>query len=128
MFHQALAATLFSVRAQSPSFSPLLQLPNRSETAGEGVPIAPQNLKKSFLYFIKSSWGKTPKPPICSLRCSRCWKKFGRPAVPPGASSDTAQRASPEPVSQPVVAVAEPPRNRRDSCVHPSVIAVSRGA
>nr|DAT47740.1 MAG TPA: hypothetical protein [Bacteriophage sp.]DAT73733.1 MAG TPA: hypothetical protein [Caudoviricetes sp.] len=35
---------MFSVRAQSPSLAPLLQLPNRSETAGEGVPIAPQDL------------------------------------------------------------------------------------
>lgn len=46
MFQFAFVATLFKFRARGPSFSPLLQLPNRRATAqGDAVP------SPSFIHF-----------------------------------------------------------------------------
>ena len=74
MFQFALAAELFQFRARGPSIRPLLQFPNRRQTA-EKVPSLPPVI--SFYSFIKHKllWGNCCAPPAPLNGCADRWQQ-----------------------------------------------------
>lgn len=110
MFQFVFEATLFQLRARTPSCAPLLQLPNRSATERQRRMPAPLMIC-NFL-FRGNCASHTPEPPNALTRGS-ILKKEGEPEVPVRIRGDVVPAARANTVRRTVVAVAEPKRHGR---------------
>lgn len=139
MFQLAFVAVLFTFRYRPPSFSPLLQLPNRRATAGGTAPphspvrfrlsVSDHAGRRPGLHGGVAPCGAPPYPPGGRLhRHAHRWqKKQGRAEVPAGSRGCVAHSQKPAPSIQPVAASAEPKGHCRDLHVLPQAVAAAGG-
>ena len=121
MFQFALPVVLFRFRVRGPAIRPLLQLPNRRETAPERTsPVPPL-----YIMFYGGIVLRTPPHPLSGY-ADRWKEKNGSANVPVRITSGDVQSPRARTRTQTIVAIAEQEGDRRYCLINNNSITASK--